>query len=364
MNEKGPIRQSRSYERKKEYSVMFQRIFVPLDGSARAEHAIPVAARLARSSQGTVVLGHIVHPPSEVGDYGAEPEAMAVPPTSHEKHLTGAEHYLQHVLDTYGQQLTGVRVEQEVETGATVDTIFSIARLEHIDLIVICSHGAHPLLHWVFRSIAREAVHHSPVPVLVLKEHGGLFLEAPDARRLRMLVPLDGSSLAEAALEPALQLLTALATPDSAEMHLVRVVALPSIEDKPLLRAYEIKSEQERAVKEAEDYLQQVVRGFAQSIPVAVRPTITRSLAVSNHVGSTLAGMSESLETGQQGHSYDLIAMATHGRTGLQLLRLGSVTEHLLGATELPLLVVRPSQSAGRDQGKGEVGAAAEAGSR
>lgn len=331
---------------------MFQRIFVPLDGSERAEHAIPVAGRLARASRGTVVLAHIVHPPSEVGDYSAEAEAMAVPPTSHEKHLAGAEYYLQHILERYETELAGVRVEQEVETGATADTIFSIARLEHIDLIVICSHGAHPLLHWMFRSIAREAVHHSPVPVLVLKEHGGLFLEAPAARRLRMLVPLDGSSLAEAALQPAFQVLLGLVTPDAAEMHLVRVVDLPSIEDKPLLRAYEIQNEQERAIKEVEDYLQGAVRGLAQSIPVEMRPTITWSLAVSNHVGRTLAGMAEASETGQQGHSYDLIAMATHGRTGLQLLHLGSVTEHLLGATDLPLLVVRPRRPADRNQGE------------
>lgn len=343
---------------------MFQRIFVPLDGSERAEHAIPVAGRLARASQGTVVLAHIVHPPSEVGDYGAEPEAMAVAPTSHEKHLTGAEHYLQHLLETYGPELDGVHVEQEVETGAAADTIFSIARQEHIDLIVICSHGAHPLLHWMFRSIAREAVHHSPVPILVLKEHGELFLEAPKARRFRMLVPLDGSPLAETALQPALQLLTALAAPDAAEMHLVQVVDLPAIEDKPLLRAYEIKNEQAQAVKEAEDYLQKVRQDFAQSIPAAVRPMITWSLMVSNHVGHTLADMVKPGEAGQQDHGYDLVAMATHGRTGLQRLRLGSVTEHVLGATEFPLLVVRPPQSAGRDQGKGEVGAATGVGSR
>lgn len=333
---------------------MFQRILVPLDGSERAEHALPVAIRLARASQGTIVLVHIVHPPSEVGDYGAEPEAMAVPPTSHEKHVAEAERYLQRLLETYKLELAGVHVEQEIETGATAETMFSIARLEQVDLIVICSHGSHPLLHWMFRSIAREAVQHSPVPVLVLKERGGRYLEAPETRHLRMLVPLDGSPLAGAVLQPALQLLLALAEPDEAELHLLRVIDLPSIEDKPLLRAYDIQSEEEQAVKEGENYLQQVMQRLVQSIPIGMRPMITWSFMVSDHVGRTLAEMAQPVEAGQPDHFYDLVAMATHGRTGFQRLRLGSVTEQVLGATELPLFVVRPSQLAVHDEAKKE----------
>ena len=77
---------------------MFQRILVPLDGSVRAEQAIPVAIRLARASGGTVIFVHIVLPPSEVGEYGAEEETMAVPPSAYEKRLTGAAHYLQHII--------------------------------------------------------------------------------------------------------------------------------------------------------------------------------------------------------------------------------------------------------------------------
>lgn len=336
---------------------MFQRILVPLDGSERAQHALPVAIRLVRASKGTIVLVHIVHPPSEAGEYGAEPEAMAVRPTSHEKHLARGERYLQHLLDIYRPELTGVHVEQEVETGATAEVIFSVARLEHVDLIVICSHDAHPLLHWMIRSVTREVVHHSPVPILVLKERG-LFLEAPQTRRLRVLVPLDGSQLAEAAFMPAFQLLTALVAPEAAEIHLLRVVDLPAIEDKPLLRAYDIRNEEEQAVKDAEDYLQQVAQCFTQRIPAEARPLITWSYRVSRHVGRTLANMAKPLAGGQREYQYDFVAMATHGRTGFQRLRLGSVTEHVLRATSLPLLVVRPSHLVGG--GRGATGTAPE----
>jgi nucleotide-binding universal stress UspA family protein len=330
--------------------IMFQRILVPLDGSARAEHAIPVAVRLARASGGTVVFVSMVHPQFEIGEYGPEDEAMGVPPSTYEKHLAGAEHYLQQMTTLFANDLAGVHVEQEVDTGANAATIFSIARMEHIDLIVLCSHGGHDLFHWVFRSIARDAVHHSPVPILVLKESGGLFLTSGQARPLRMLVPLDGSQLAEAALQPALQLLTALAAPEQGEMHLVQVVDLPSIEGKTLLRAYDIKQEQEHAIQEAEDYLKGIAHRLSEALPADSRLVITSSLMVSNHAARTLTEMIKNLAEDEQEHSYDFLAMATHGRTGFQRLRLGSVTEHLLGATDLPLLIVRPPQPAGQPE--------------
>lgn len=333
---------------------MFQRILVPLDGSARAEQAIPVAIRLARSSGGSIVFVSIVLPPSEIGDYGAEGEIRPIEPGAYEKRLTRAEEYLRHVTEKYASELTGVSVEQEVETGSAASTIFSVARLERIDLIVMCSHGAHALFHWVFRSIAREAVHRSPVPILVLKEKENTFLRLNQDQPLRMLVPLDGSPLAETALQPALQLLAALTTAGRGELHLVQVVDMPSVAGKPILRAYELKREQDQAVQQARDYLAKIASRLFGSLPADSSIAVTRSIMVSNHVSRTIIEMTEYSEKKEQEDRYDLIAMATHGRTGFQLLRLGSVTEQVLGATALPLLVVRPQQQTMQQEHKTE----------
>jgi nucleotide-binding universal stress UspA family protein len=294
-----------------------------------------------------------VLPPAEIGEYGAEDEQIAVSPNPYEKRLTEAEEYLQHTTRKFAQDLLGIRVEQEVDTGAAASTIFSIARLEHVDLIVICSHGAHPLFHWIFRSIAREAVHHSPVPILVLREHGGLFLETNQAHHPRVLVTLDGSPLAETALQPALQLLLALADSGSGELHLTQVIDLPSLEGKPLLTAYELNSTYKQAMQDAENYLQGVARRLSGILPVASQVTITCSSQIGDHVSHAITDLVRVREGNEKTPGFDLLAMATHGRTGLQRLRLGSVTEHVLGATDLPLLIVRPSQVAARSQSTG-----------
>src|SRR5258708_38220863 len=131
-----------------------------------------------------------------------------------------------------------------------------------------------------------------------------------------MLVPLDGSGLAEAALQPALQLLTALAAPGQGEMHLVQVVDLPSIEGKSLLRAYALKNAQKHAIQEAEDYLKGIAQRLSEAMPADSHLAITWSLMVSNHAARTLTEMVKNLAEDEQEHGYDLLAMATHGRTG------------------------------------------------
>ncbi len=324
---------------------MFQRILVPLDGSARAEHAIPVASRLARASHGTIIFAHIVMPPIKIGEYSAEAEIAGVQPRTYESRWSSAEHYLEHILQRYKHELEGVHIEQEMDTGATAGTVFSIADMESVDLIIVCSHGAHPLFHWMFKSVARAAVRHCPVPILVLKESEGQFLAQPVNRPLRMLVPLDGSPLAETALQPALQLLLALTAPGEGEIHLVQGVELPSIEGKTLLHANEIQHQFERDMRIAGDYLQEVAHRLCLDMPVKARPMITWSTVVSQHVTRSITELALPVEKGQSDHFYDLVAMATHGRTGLQRMILGSVTEHMLGATDLPMLIVRPASS-------------------
>jgi nucleotide-binding universal stress UspA family protein len=335
---------------------MFQRILVPLDGSDGAERAIPVAARIARASGGSIVFIRVVPPPAEVGTFGAGLHgtiAMKPEVEASEKEFADATNYLVTVITGYVDELAGIATETDVATGATSSTIFSTAGYEHVDLIVMCSHGETGLKRWVLGSVAQQAVRHSPVPVLVLNEHGAVPPVPDAARPLRVLVPLDGSELAESALEPAAQLIAALTAPVQGELHLLRVVDLPSAYGKMKSQAYISDNVQEEARKEAEAYVKAVADRLYETTFATGKLNITSSAAVSTDVAGTIIKLAEQTE-GDENSSCDLIAIATHGREGLRRMVMGSVTEHLLGSTKLPLLIVRPHEAETKGEEPGE----------
>ncbi len=319
---------------------MFQRILVPLDGSDRAERAIPVAARIARASGGSIVFVRVILPPAEFGTYSAD-RSIALEPAAFETHLACATDYLTAVASNYENELTGITVEMDVVSGAASPTILSVARFEQADLIVLCSHGETGLKRWVFGSVAQEAVRHSPVPVLVLNEHG-VIPPVPDATHpLRALVASDGSPLSETALEPAAQLIAMLAAPGRGELQLLRVVDLPSPYGKMRSQAYIDAGIREEARKEAETYLKAVADRLRKGILADINLSITTSVATDTNVAETIIRQAE--QPAEEG-GCSLIAVATRGRSGFRRLLMGSVTEHILGVTKLPMLIVRPQE--------------------
>jgi len=329
---------------------MFQRILVPLDGSELAERAIPVAARLAHTSGGAIVFVRVVIPPVEFGTYSAEQEHVVdLKPGAYEKRLAEAESYLLNLATMHADELAGITTEAYTPTGAVAAEIFSTARLEKVDLIVLCSHGETGLKRWVFGSVAQEGVRHSPAPVLVLHEHETP-LRVPDAAHpLRVLVPLDGSALAETALEPALQLLTTWTNASAegrGELHLLEVVDVPPAYGKLRSQAYVTGGLLEEVRHEAETYVKAVADRLRAGPLAESQVTLTTDIFVKTDVAGTIVRLAEQAENAEHTGGYDLIAMATHGRSGVRRLVMGSVTEHVIGTTKLPLLIVRPQRTA------------------
>src|SRR5258708_33699753 len=135
---------------RKEHYSMFQRILVPLDGSTRAEQALPVAARLAHASSGTIVLLRIVNLASQFVSYVAlEPiTTQAVIDTQ----LEEAKNYLDNL--TRSNDLINVHSETEVIVGQPPITILSVLDARHIDLVGMCSHDYTGMSRWVLRTVA------------------------------------------------------------------------------------------------------------------------------------------------------------------------------------------------------------------
>ncbi len=171
-----------------------------------------------------------------------------------------------------------------------------------------------------------------------------LHIPRTDATRpLRALVPLDGSPLAEAALIPAANLVTALASPAPGALHLIQVVKHLSPTGDEGFTALLNKE----AMEHAKTYLASVKERTKEMLK-DLKLSITWSITNDSDVADAIIGTAEhgqQQEETEGASGCDLIAMSTHGRGGWERLVMGSVTERVLSATRLPLLVVRPRQT-------------------
>jgi len=136
----------------------------------------------------------------------------------------------------------------------------------------------------------------------------------------RILVPLDGSDLAEAALETALELVS--------EQPYALLVLLRAAE-APTPAAADRMEERARLVREAEIYLNGVAAGLRESGIRRVKTSVWYGPAA-----PTIVEAAESERA-------SLIVMTSHGRSGLGRMIFGSVVESVLRGTRTPILVVR-----------------------
>ncbi|HZU68038.1 MAG TPA: universal stress protein [Ktedonobacteraceae bacterium] len=167
--------------------MMFRRILVPLDGSSRAEEALPVAEHMARSAGASILLLRVID---------TSPESMPTVPTRPalfqsvgQVEQAQAESYLGAIATT--DQFHGIAVQTRAEFGLVAPTILSVAATEKADIIVLCSHGFSGVTRWVMGSVAEKVARYSDIPVLVLREGGPI----PNERRAGETQPLMNPAL-------------------------------------------------------------------------------------------------------------------------------------------------------------------------
>lgn len=299
-------------------------ILVPLDTSGLAEHAIPYATALARRTSGRVELV-LVHARLPV-------DTMFGPVYTDLEADVRAAHqsYIERITEAV--RATGVPAAGRlVEDGHAADAIVSCCEDVEADQIVMATHGRGGLARAWLGSTTDRVIRQSHRPVLAVRPPAGAEAAAPlqDVPIHHVLLPLDGSALAEQIIDPALS----VAGP-GASVSLLRVVPPPFAIGSPYA-PYSVRIDeeaQEEARAEAHRSLA-AVRDRLEGCGVRVR----RATVVSApHVPGAI------LEQAELG-GVDLIAAATHGHGGLRRLTLGSVTDKLLRGAHVPLLVYRPS---------------------
>jgi nucleotide-binding universal stress UspA family protein len=283
-------------------------ILVPLDGSALAEQALPFAERVARVAQSRVILARVV-------------PAFSAAETSTEASIAlTAREYLEEIASRLRRAESTVEVA--VPKGDAAAQIVGAVAAHGADLIIMSTHGRSGIGRWLYGSVADAVIRLARVPVMLIPSD--VSVPWPTDRRFQIVVPLDGSLLSEAVLGPAVELATRL----DAEVILAEVVTWP-----PLVYSDPI----ELLPYDPEEQLAEA-RGYLADVATRLRNTgaSVRCLA---DVGRTPA---ETIVRLARDEHADLIAMATHGRSGVARVVLGSTTTGTLKHAGIPLLIVRP----------------------
>jgi nucleotide-binding universal stress UspA family protein len=301
---------------------MFNRLLVPLDGSQLAESALPYALAVAATSDAAITLLTVVQPMQLISDY-------AIPYNASLEAEQIAAAFV--ALDTTAGALrrAGARVSTGVTVGSAADQILHYGEENGIDGIVMATHGRGGAFHWAFGSVARKVLTTATVPTLVVraKEVNPQPYAAVPFRRI--LVPLDGSERAEAVLP----LVTEMAKECHATVTLARIVPFPGgiyfgSPYAPMVAAETFDDQMAKDREAAKSYLRTVAeRMGAAGIAVEM---VTQD-------GDAVSRLPSLLDK----QPFDLVVMATHGRTGIARFVMGSVAERMIEASETPVLLVR-----------------------
>lgn len=320
---------------------MFQCILVPLDGSPRAEEALPMASHLARATGASMILLRVMLPEQMHAHLRAQVSDERMEQL-HETYFEEAQSYLKQTIDT--ARLQDIAVTTSVNIGNPDEVIVQVAQERTAQLIVMRSHGQTGRMRWLLGSVAQKVVRNSPIPVLVMRNVRSPIMLRPESllHTPRILVALDGSLLSETALVPAAQLAHALAQPERGHIHLTCAVHAMTPNTRVTKEGADRHNKEARA--EAMAYLQGIEARF-RSGDLADFSLAVSSSVVTYHAREEIwKKILEECECIGDVVGYggcDVIALATQGKTGLQRLREGSVTEDVLNAATYPLLIVR-----------------------
>jgi len=292
-------------------------ILVPLDGSRLAEQVLSELQPFVTPAKTHLVLLRVVEPWA----YAIASTRYAPPkPPTRIRLLAEPKAYLARQQKQW--QNLGYRVTAHVVEGDAAQGILTTAQGMEVDWIAMTTHGRSGLARWALGSVAEHVLQGAEVPIFLARKE----ITSARERLHHILVPLDGSPLAEQALTEV----QALAQQSHAKVTLLHVIQSLDAGNLKILFANEAEAEATFAewCADAEKYLQQIA-GQLLSAGIA-----TEWRAILGDPAPTIIQVA----TDEQ---VDLIAMTTHGRTGLQRSFYGSVANKVLRGASCPLHLVR-----------------------
>jgi len=301
---------------------MFTRILIPLDGSKTAEKVLPYARFLAGSLNRPVELLAVVDI-VEMATHMSADRARYLD-TMIEDSVRNSEQYLRGVAGTS----PGANTKCTVEKGKAEQVIIETAAADKGTLITMATHGRSGINRWLLGSIAEKILRAATNPLLLVRA-----TDEAKADRVATLksivVPLDGSELAESVFPTVVELAKTL----KLEVVLFRAYSIPYSAYSSAEGYYAVDYEEllKAMREEAVDYLEKKTEAVKKLGIDKVSCVAKEGFAADEII--SLSRKSPD----------NLVAMCTHGRSGVKRWVLGSVTETVVRHSADPVLVIRAS---------------------
>ena len=290
---------------------MYERILVPLDGSTLAELALPYAEELAGAFNSDVVFIGICEP--EESQY------------SHMCQL-----YIEKMAEAVRNRIKKVSPRAIVRSvalhGSPAEGIIDYTEKNDVSLAIMVSHGRSGIMPWTLGSVANKVLQGIGMPILLIRAKAPHLESGAQGLFNQILVPLDGSDASEAVLPYVRQLTEKLRS----EVVLLQVVApgqhVHTIGGLNYVRFTEENLKLMRA--DAKQYLDKAGRKLTGT------EGIIRLEVKIGDAAQEIIKLADETNT-------NLIAMSTHGHSGIRQWLFGSVTHKILHAASTPILLIR-----------------------
>ena len=303
---------------------MFNRILIPLDGSPLAEQVLPYAKILSRATETSIVLlGVIEFAPAKLMTPGEEELSL---PELVEIQRKQIKMYLQELATALGQK--GLSANHEILEGHPAYCILDRAAQEPGTLIAMSTHGRSGMGRWALGSVTDKVLHATANPLLIVRSSDEPTPESEIAIK-SIIVPLDGSELAEQVLPHVVYLAKSLdlsitllrVTPSVGEYYRLMDLPMPENDNLPeQMDAEALAYLEDQGKKIRHKGVSRVEERLAHGSPAIAIPDLAKEIPNS------------------------LVAMTTHGRSGLGRWVLGSVADRVIRHSGGPVLVIRASE--------------------
>jgi nucleotide-binding universal stress UspA family protein len=301
---------------------MYKVIMVPTDGSGFDREAIRVALRIADRSDAKVRLVRVLSTGSFFGMAAtAEGTAIAAEVVKSERDRALGELY---ALAAECRATSNADVTVDLHAGPVTDVLEGYARRNEVDLIVISTHGRSGISRLSLGSVTDSLIRHTTIPVLVVKPPTSYLNPQVIGGFKRIVVPIDGSTLAEQILPRVMT----LAKMEDAEITLLNVL-IPNPYPHEEIGDSNLPS-WDTDISLAQAYLLRIAGKLRRNGMV-----VTTDIVLSGNVPQAIGDFASREKA-------DLIAIATHGRGGLARMLRGSVADAVMHSSKLSMLVFKP----------------------